>query len=378
MVMHSVVARAFLAGLVAAAALLPLSGAVAGDSASAEATAANKAVIGIETGRAADISVQMAEDIAGLVDDGSTRRVLPVVGKGALQTLADLRVLHGVDLAIVQADALDYAREQHFQPGLETSITYVAKLYNEEFHLLAGPDIKSVADLAGKTVNVDVQGSGTAVTAIRVFDLLKVKVTMTTDPTPVALDKLRGGKIAALAFVAAKPLPLFKDLKPKDGLHLLGIPLSLALTNAYAPTAITAADYPDLLASDQTVETVAVASVLMAADLRTAPERMRNVTNFVEALFGGFPTLLEPGHQAKWQEVNIAAELPGWTRFPAAQKWLQQNMQVATLANPDILKALFAQFVDERREASGGSPMTAAEKDALFEQFRAWQRGQAK
>jgi TRAP-type uncharacterized transport system substrate-binding protein len=376
--MQPVVARAVLAILAIAALLVPTSGAAAADSGMPDAAAANKGVIELETGRATDISVEMAEDIAGLVDDGSTRRVLPVVGKGALQTLADLRSLRGVDLAIVQADALDYAKEQRFLPGLESSITYVAKLYNEEFHLLAGPGIKNVGDLANKTVNVDVQGSGTAVTATRVFNFLNIKVTMATDPASVALDKLRAGKIAALAFVGAKPMPFFTAIKAKDGLHLLSIPLTQTVNNAYAPTTITAADYPDLVGADQPADTVAVATVLMATDMRTAPERMRNASNVVEALFGGFRTLLDPGHQAKWQEVNIAAELPGWTRFPPAQKWLQQNAQVADLANPEVLKALFSQFVDERREASGGTPMSAAEKEALFEQFRAWQRGQAK
>jgi TRAP-type uncharacterized transport system substrate-binding protein len=377
MLLHPIFARSALALFAGAMALRPLAG-TAADNGASDAVAANKGVIELETGRASDISVQMAEDIAGLVDDGSVRRVMPVVGKGALQTLADLRFIRGIDLAIVQTDVLDYAREQRFLPGLELSITYVTKLYNEEFHLLAGPDIKSVADVSDKIVNVDVQGSGTAVTAIRLFNLLNLKTNMTTDPQPVALQKLRDGKIAAIAFVGAKPVPFFKEIRAKDGLHLLGIPLTAAVTNVYPPTSIAAADYPDLVPGDQPADTVAVATVLLAGDLRATPERLRNVTGFVEALFGGFQTLLEPGHQAKWQEVTVSAELPGWTRFPPAQRWLQQNMQVASLANPEVLKALFSQFIDERREASGGAPMTPAEKEALFEQFRAWQRGQAK
>ena len=340
--------------------------------------ALNRGIIELETGRATDISLRMAEDIAGLIDDGAKRRVLPVVGKGALQTLADLRFLRGIDLAIVPTDALDYAKEQHFLPGIESTLSYVTKLYNEELHLLVRPDIKSITDLSNQTVNVDVQGSGTAVTATRLFERLKINITMTTDDHEVALQKLRRGEIAALAMVAAKPAPLFQSLRPGDRLHLLGIPLTETVTAAYPPTRITAADYPDLVAADDPVDTIAVGNVLIAADLRLVPDRDRNLANFVEALFTGFQTLLEPGHQAKWQEVNIGAELPGWVRYPPAARWLQEHAQVASAQNPDALKTLFSQFIDERRQASGAAPMSMAEKDALFQQFRAWQRGQAR
>src|SRR5204863_6296438 len=140
----------------------------------------------------------------------------------------------------------------------------------------------------------------------------------------------------------------------------------------------TAADYPDLVPPDQPADSIAVGNVLMAADLRMIAERYRNVANFVEALFTGFQTLLEPGHHPKWREVNIAADFPGWQRHPAAEQWLQRNMQVAAAPNPDTLKTLFSQFIDERRQAGGGAPMSADDKNALFQQFRAWQRGQVR
>src|SRR5271156_5157686 len=108
----------------------------------------NRGLVELEIGTSAGISVRVAEDLASVIDDGATRRVLPVIGKGSLQNIADLRLLHGIDLAILQTDVLDDAKQQNLFPGLDDDITYVAKLYNEEFHLLAGPAIKSVADLA--------------------------------------------------------------------------------------------------------------------------------------------------------------------------------------------------------------------------------------
>src|SRR6516162_2238159 len=179
----------------------------------------NRGVVELQTGRTAGISARIAEDLANLIDDGATRRVLPVIGKGSLQNITDLKLLRGIDMAILQADVLDYARQQNYFPGLEGWITYIAKLYNEEFHLLARRDIKSVAELANQRVNVDLRGAGTAITAGRLFDLLNIPVTPTYDDHEVALGKLRKGEIAALAFVAGKPAPVFRDLVGEDGLH---------------------------------------------------------------------------------------------------------------------------------------------------------------
>jgi hypothetical protein len=61
----------------------------------------NRGVVELQTGRAAGISVRIAEDLANLIDDGATRRVLPVIGKGSLQNITDLKLLRGIDMAIL-------------------------------------------------------------------------------------------------------------------------------------------------------------------------------------------------------------------------------------------------------------------------------------
>jgi len=342
-----------------------------------QAVAINRGVVELETTGSAGISVRIAEDLARLIDDGATRRVVPVVGKGTLQNLTDLKFLRGIDIAILQADVVDYAKEQRLLPGIE-SITYVTKLYNEEFHLLARREIKDIADLANQTVNVGLSGSDTAITAGRVFDLLKLQVTAAHDNEQLALDKLRKGEIAALAFVAGKPAPLFAGLTSEDRLHFVAVPFTQAAGQIYAPTRLTAADYPGLVAPDRAVDTVAVGSILGAAELRQVPERYRNVANFVDAFFTGFQSLLSPGNHPKWQEVNLSAELPGWRRYPPADQWLQRNVQVANIQNADMLRAMFSRFIDERRQSSGGAPMSEQDKAALFQQFQAWRSGQAR
>src|SRR5579864_444891 len=346
----------------------------AADSPASQQTQAanNKGVVEIESGATTGISVRIVEDLANIIDDGATRRVLPVVGKGAMQNVADLKLLHGVDMAILQQDVLDYARQQRIVPGIESSISYITKLYNEEFHLLARADVKSIADLANQKVNVDVRGAGTSVTAGRLFELLKIPVTVTNFEQQVALDKLKKGEIAALAYVTGKPAPLFLGIRPEDGLHLVSVSLDPKVTAVYVPTRLTNADYPNLITQDRPIDSVAVGAALYVANLTPESDRYRNVTNFVDVFFTQFPSLLEPGHHPKWGEVNLTAEIPGWRRFGPADQWLKRNTTVQNPAGPRDLKTVFQKFLEERLQVSGGQGMTQQQKDELFGQFQNW------
>jgi uncharacterized protein len=167
----------------------------------------NRGVVQLETGGSAGISVRIAEDLAALVNDGATRQILPVVGTGSVQNITDLKLLHGIDLAILQTDVLDYVRQQNLFPGIDLSITYIAKLYYEEFHLLARADIKSVADLANQKVGVDMRGAGTGITAARLFDFSKLR---SRSPTTIRKRLLR-----SCVGVRSPPLPW----SPESPLH---------------------------------------------------------------------------------------------------------------------------------------------------------------
>ncbi len=360
--------------LVGAALLLCL--ASAGFAADNRTDTTNKGVVELETGGSAGVSIRIAEDLAALIDDGATRRVLPVVGRSALQNLLDLVLLRGVDMAILQTDVVDYARKQHLLPGLENNISYVTKLYYEEFHLLAGRDIKTVADLAHRRVNVGVRGSGADITAQRLFELLKIPVEFVYDRQEAGIDKLRHGDIAALALVAGKPASLFQSLKSDNSLHFLPIPLDAGVIATYAPTALSADDYPGLIAKDQSVDTVAVGSFLAVAKLVPTSDRYKNVSNFVDVFFTEFANLLEPGNQPAWRDTNLAAELPGLTRFPPARQWLDRNAATAR-QNPQEVKTLFSKFLDTRQQARGAPTVTEQQKQELFDEFQRWLSGQA-
>lgn len=332
----------------------------------------NRGVVELMTGDEA-ASVEMAHDLASVFDDGTTRRLLTVLGRGSLENIVDLRALRGVDMTIVQTDALDYAR-QHAMPHLEGTIYFVAKLHSEELHVLARADIRRIEDLAGKKVDF---AGGAGVTGPAVLDLLKVKVEPVFDDRAVALLKLKSGEVAAMAYVAAKPSPLFEGLRGSEGLHFLAVPFAPALANAYVPAQLTAADYSRLVGSDAPVATIAVGMALVVANLPPNTERYRGAANFVDTFFTMLPRLQEVPRHPKWHEVNIAADFPGWRRFPPADLWLKRNVVAAApQVDEQHVREIFVKFLDERAKAAGGRTLTAEQKGELFDQFKRWQNNE--
>src|SRR6202171_4529159 len=119
--------------------------------------------------------VQFGADLASVLDDGNKLRVLPIVGRGSVQSVADILFLQGVDLAIVRADTLDYLERKGFAKDIKKQFTYVTKLYNEEVYVIASKSIRNLNDLDGKTISVDLTNGGTLVTAMTVHARLGIK-----------------------------------------------------------------------------------------------------------------------------------------------------------------------------------------------------------
>src|SRR6202047_4899894 len=118
--------------------------------------------------------VQFGADLASVLADGIKFRVLPIVGRGFVQSVPDILFLQGVDLGIVRADTLDYLERKGFAKDIKKQFTYVTKLYNEKVHVIASKSIRNLRDLDGKTISVDLPNGGTFVTALTMFERLAV------------------------------------------------------------------------------------------------------------------------------------------------------------------------------------------------------------
>jgi uncharacterized protein len=323
-------------------------------------------VVGVEGAAIGGTYLRIAGDLASALNKPGLR-VVPIVGQGSVQNIDDLLHLRGVDVVIVQADALAYVRrERLLPPGGERAIQYIAKLYDEEIHIIAGPQVHTLDDLRGKAVNADLPRSGSTLTARVLFGALGIPVTLTEEPQDVAVERLKRGEIAAVVRVAGKPVDMFRALPDNLGLHILGLPQDKEqLLQTYAPGSLTSADYPNLVASGETVDTLAVGAVMAVYAWPAGGVRYRQITRLVTELFAQFDRLQTPPAHPKWKEVNLAAEVPGWTRFGAAAE------QVAAIRN----KALQQDFGSFLAAGSATADLTPQQKAALFEQFARWRRG---
>ncbi len=344
----------------------------------------NGGTVGFIADTVGSTHTRMTADVAAVLDKGDELRVLPVLGRGALQSITDILYLRGIDFGIVQSDVLKYIKDEGIYPGIENRINYVTKLHNQEFHIIARKDIRTLEDLRGKKVNFGIKGSGAYITATAVFKAYSLKVVTTEFDEVNALDKLKLGEIAAMVYVAGKPAPLFASVAADDGLHLVPVPYKDSLVD-YLPAKFTARDYPALVEEGKTVSTVAVRAVLAVFNWRPGGERYKKAVRFVSTFFTNFHELRKPPRHPKWREVNIYAKVPGWKRFPPATEWverkarevaekrkrLQPKKQAAATAP---MKQAFVKFLNARRQAGQARALSGPEVDKLFERFQQWQK----
>jgi TRAP transporter TAXI family solute receptor len=309
--------------------------------------------------------VQFGADLASVLDDGNNLRVLPIVGRGSVQSVADILFLQGVDLGIVRSDTLDYLERKGFAKDIKKQFTYVTKLYNEEMQIIAPKSVQSLRDLEGKTISVDLPNGSTFVTVLTVADRIGMKANWVYIEQRIAMEKLKAGQIDAVIVVGGKPYKSVSGFGNDGRFHLVKVDYEKPLQNDYLPATLTAKDYPNLIAEGEKVDTIAVPALLAAYNWAPNTDRYRKLTQFVDAFFTKFPTFQNPPFHPKWKEVSLSAPLAGWNRFPYAQQWLDKN------GIQPVARTRFEEFL-KQNPAAAKLPADA-DKEALFKQFQAWE-----
>jgi TRAP transporter TAXI family solute receptor len=340
----------------------------------------NQNVVTVISGNTNGTYLYFAYDLSAVLDNGDDLRVLPIIGKGGYQNVKDILHLKGVDLGITQSNIMSYLkRTGEFGNSINDRLAYVAKLYNEEMHILAGPGINDIKDLHGKTVNFSDVGSGTQFSTRLIFELLGIKATEVNMGQADGYEKVKSGEIAATVLIAGKPSGAFAKFKLEAGMKLLPIPYTEALEADYFPAKLTNADYPNLIAADKPIDTVAVGAVLAVYNWPRDTERYRRVSKFVDAFFARFEEFKKKPRHPKWKEANLAGVVKGWKRFPSAQEWLDRNATAAVPAVAATAAVAPPPGVDlalAREQAQRAAPGNPAEQERLFQRFIEWSRQQ--
>jgi len=239
-------------------------------------------------------------------------------------------------LGTVQSDVMAYAWEgsRSFETdGKVDSFRVVAGLYAEAVQLITmDPEIKSVADLKGKSVSIGAPGSGVYFNAI---DVLNAAGLTEDDINPQyqsfgdSTDALKDGKIAAAFIVAGAPTPAITELCTTNDAYLVPIDGEVAqnLMDAcpfYTTYEIPAGTYEGQEAAVQTV--TVKATLIVSADASET-----DVYNLTAAIFNNIAAIT--AENAKGAELSIENATSGMTapfHSGAAKYFAEQGVQVET------------------------------------------------
>jgi len=166
--------------------------------------------------------------LSSYVSNNTNVSVTAVTSGGSKANIEDLAA-NNVQLAFVQSDVMSYAYngERLFDAAV-SGFSVVAALYMEQVQIVTtNPDIKSVADLAGKSVSIGDRGSGVWFNAVDV--LTAYGIDADTGISPVyqsfgdSAESLKDGKIDAAFIVAGAPTTAIVDLATAKPVYLVGL-----------------------------------------------------------------------------------------------------------------------------------------------------------
>ena len=307
---------------------------------------------------------QLANDIAAVIGSGNDLRVLSVDGGAAVENIEDVVYLRSIDMALTTQEAMDYLKSTgELGPHLENQLTYIAPLFVNPLHILARGGAKSIRDLSGKRVNFNNKGSATAQFVPNVFKVLGIDVQPFFMSQGDALAKMRSGDLDATICSCPAPVPAYAAARPEWGFRFVTVPYEGPLRTSYLRGIIRNEDYPALVANGEPVDTIAASTVLISYKWQKGTQRYERMAKFVDAFFSKIYEFHKPPRSPLWKSVNVAASIPGWSRFPAAEEWLA-NWRTGRLKGQETD---FKRFVNET-----APNVSSAQTDQLFREFQDW------
>lgn len=149
-------------------------------------------------------------------------------------------------------------------------------------------------------------------------------------------------------------------------LQALGLTFNTELQEVYLPVRLTAKDYSGLMKEGSAVDTIAIGTAMAVFNRRPGGARHWRVVKFIDTFFSKFNEFRKSPRHPKWKEVNLAAKLPGWTRYAYARQWLAKNR-----TRPTSMRDGFKKLVSGQMQ---NASLSRPKLDAQFKEFMRWQQ----
>lgn len=190
---------------------------------------AKKETLTFTTGGEAGTYYAFGSVLAQYVSSNSDLNVVAVTGNGSQANIEDMDA-GDVQLGFCQSDVMSYAysgTNLFAESGAVDSFSVAAALYMEQVQIVTtNPDIKTVADLAGKKVSIGAAGSGVyfnAIDVLNAYDLKESDISAVYQSFGDSAESLKDGKIDAAFIVAGAPTTAITDLATAGSVYLVSL-----------------------------------------------------------------------------------------------------------------------------------------------------------
>ena len=262
--------------------------------------------------------------LAQKVSEKTDTKVTAITSGGSKANIEALQK-NDAQFGFVQSDVMAYAfaGDRLFDAAVDNFST-VAALYMEQVQIVTlNPDIKTVADLKGKSVSIGAAGSGVyfnAIDVLGVYGLSEDDIKPTYQSFGDSTEALQDGQIDAAFVVAGAPTTAVTSLAATRDVYLVSlddehIDALLASSPYYSKYVIPAATYG--MPEDAT--TVAVGAVVIARDDVPTDD----VYNFVSTVFENADNLAHD--KAKELDLDFATSVTSVPYHAGAAKYFAEK-----------------------------------------------------
>ena len=260
--------------------------------------------------------------LAQKVSEKTNTKVTAITSGGSKANIEALQK-NDAQFGFVQSDVMAYAfaGDRLFDAAVNNFST-VAALYMEQVQIVTlNPDIKTVADLKGKSVSIGAAGSGVyfnAIDVLGVYGLSEDDIKPTYQSFGDSTEALQDGQIDAAFVVAGAPTTAVTSLAATRDVYLVSlddehIDALLASSPYYSKYVIPAATY----GMPEDAVTVAIGAVVIArndvADV--------DVYNFLCGVFENLEDLAKVHDKANELSLEFASSLEGVPYHPGAVQY---------------------------------------------------------
>ena len=271
--------------------------------------------------------------LAQSVTSSTGTKVTAVVSNGSQDNIEQMD-MNTAQMGFVQSDVMSYAYngERLFEGMPVTGFSTVAALYMEQVQIVTlDPEIKSVADLAGKRVSIGSSGSGVYYNALDVlgaYGLTEADITPTFQSFGDSVDALQDGKIDAAFVVAGAPTVAVTTLATTQDVYLVGLDAEhIAILQESSPYYSENVIAADVYGTDADCTTVAIAAVVIARDDVSEDD----VYNFVSTVFENTDTIAAAHDKGNELDLEFAASITNIPYHPGAARYFaEKGIEVPT------------------------------------------------